>query len=63
MNEKKIFQQKILARVLLVCSGVIFFTSYLSNRIGNATVFAWVFMVVGIFTLLRAKKAEERLKN
>lgn len=63
MDEKKIFQQKILARVLMVCSGIILITSYLSNRVGSSTVFAILFMVIGMITLRKAQKAEEQLKN
>ena len=63
MNEKKIFQQKIFARVMIVCSAIIFFTSYLSNRIGGSSIIAFIFMVIGILTLRRVKQAEEHLKN
>jgi uncharacterized membrane protein HdeD (DUF308 family) len=63
MDEKKIFQQKILARVLMVCSGIILITSYLSNRMDSSDIIALIFMFIGIFTMHRAKRAEEKLKN
>lgn len=63
MDKKKIYQQKLLARILMFCAGVILIVSYLNNRIGGSSVFGLLFLVVGTVTLRKAKQAEEQLKN
>ena len=63
MNEKQIFQQKILSRILMVCAGVILFTTYLTNRSGSVIVTGFLFLIIGTLNLIRIKKAEELLKK
>ena len=63
MNEKQIYQQRILAKVLIVCAGIIIFTSYITNRSGSIIITGFLFLIIGTLNLMRVKKAEEQLKK
>jgi hypothetical protein len=61
MNEKKIFQQKILSQVVIGCGLTILLASLFSNRMNSTTVFGLVFFIVGILAFRKAKQDEEQL--
>lgn len=63
MNEKKIFQQKILSQVVIGCGLTILLASLFSQKMSSTTVFGLVFFTVGVLTFRKARQDEERLKK
>lgn len=63
MNEKKIFQQKILGQVVIGCGLAIVLASLFSNKMNSTTIFGFVFLTVGILTFRKALKDEQQLKK
>ena len=61
MDKKKIYQQKLLARILLVCAGIILLTSFLNHHIGSSFAIGLFFGVVGLLTLRKVKQVEDEL--
>lgn len=63
MNEKKIFQQKILAQVVIGCGLAIVLASLFSYKMNSTTIFGFVFLTVGILTFRKALQDEQQLKK
>ena len=63
MNEKKIFQQRILSEVIIGCGILILIMSFILNKMNAATFFGFAFLIIGILTFQKARKDEAELKN
>ena len=63
MNEKKIFQQKILAQILVVCGFAIILMSFFLNKMNTSTFFGVAFLTIGFFTFWKARRDEDELKK
>ena len=63
MNEKKIFQQRILSEVIIGCGILILIMSFIFNKMNAATFFGFAFLIIGILTFRKARKDEAELKN
>ena len=63
MNKKKILQQKLLARVIIVCGVFIIITSFFINRMGKTTLIGCLFLIIGTLTLRIARQYEEQLNK